>query len=96
MRFAKAARGHWGIENTCHWTLDMTFREDESRTRDRYVGENLAWLRRFALRLLKQHTNTSLAMKRTQAGWCVSFLSEVLFISTTYWALGVEAVVSTA
>ena len=83
--FAKAARGHWGIENTCHWTLDMTFREDESRTRDRHVCENLAWLRRFALGLLKQHPNTktSLAMKRRQAGWCVSFLSEVLFKSTT-------------
>ncbi len=83
--FAKAVRGHWGIENTCHWTLDMTFREDESRTRDRHVGENLAWLRRFSLGLLKQHPNTktSLAMKRRQAGWCVSFLSEVLFNSTT-------------
>jgi predicted transposase YbfD/YdcC len=83
--FAKAVRGHWGIENTCHWTLDMTFREDESRTRDRHVGENLAWLRRFALGLLTQHPNTktSLAMKRRQAGWCVSFLSEVLFNSTT-------------
>lgn len=83
--FAKAARGHWGIENTCHWTLDMTFREDESRTRDRHVCENLAWLRRFALGLLKQHPNTktSLVMKRRQAGWCVSFLSEVLFNSTT-------------
>lgn len=79
--FAKTARGHWGIENTCHWTLDMTFREDESRTRDRHLGENLAWLRRFALGLLKQHPNTktSLAMKRRKAGWCVSFLSEVLF-----------------
>lgn len=79
--FAKAARGHWGIENTCHWTLDMIFREDESRTRDRHLGENLAWLRRFALGLLKQHPNTktSLAMKRRKAGWCVSFLSEVLF-----------------
>jgi predicted transposase YbfD/YdcC len=83
--FAKAVRGHWGIENTCHWTLDMTFREDENRTRDRHVCENLAWLRRFALGLLKQHPNTktSLAMKRRQAGWCVSFLSEVLVNSTT-------------
>ena len=81
--FAKAARGHWGIENTCHWTLDMTFREDENRTRDRNVCENLAWLRRFALGLLKQHPNTktSLAMKRRKAGWCVSFLAEVLFNS---------------
>jgi predicted transposase YbfD/YdcC len=83
--FAKAVRGHWGIENACHWTLDMTFREDESRTRDRCVGENLAWLRRFALGLLRQHPDakTSLAMKRRKAGWSVSFLSEVLFSTTT-------------
>ena len=83
--FAKASRGHWGIENTCHWTLDMTFREDESRTRERSICENLAWLRRFALSLLKQHPNTktSLAMKRRQAGWCVSFLSEVLFTTAS-------------
>ena len=33
-RFARAVRGHWGIENTCHWTLDVTYREDESRIRD--------------------------------------------------------------
>ena len=56
------------------------------RTRDRHVGENLAWLRRFALGLLKQHPNTktSLAMKCRQAGWCVSFLSEVLDNPTTW------------
>ena len=95
--FAKAVRGHWGIENTCHWTLDMTFREDESRTRDRHVCENLAWLRRFALGLFKQHPNTktSRAMKRRQAGWCVSFFSEVLFNSTTEWALTLPAATPT-
>jgi predicted transposase YbfD/YdcC len=84
-RFAKAVRGHWGIENSCHWVLDMTFREDEQRTRERTLGENLAWLRRFALGLLKQHpdTKTSLAMKRRQAGWNVEFLAEVLFGQST-------------
>ena len=62
----------------------MTFREDENRTRDRNVCENLAWLRRFTLGLLKQHPNAklSLAMKRRKAGWCLTFLSEVLFKST--------------
>jgi predicted transposase YbfD/YdcC len=79
-RFARAVRGHWGIENTCHWSLDMTFREDESRARERHVAENLSWLRRFALGLLKQHPDnkTSLVMKRRQCGWSTAFLTEVL------------------
>ncbi len=83
--FAKAVRGHWGIENTCHWSLDMTFREDESRTRDRHVAENLAWLRRFTLGLLKQHPSKkhSLVMKRRMAGWNPAFLTEILFGTTT-------------
>jgi predicted transposase YbfD/YdcC len=33
-RFAKSIRNHWGIENACHWSLDVTYREDESRSRD--------------------------------------------------------------
>lgn len=36
----------------------MTFREDESRARDRHLGVNLAWLRRFAIELLERHPNT--------------------------------------
>ena len=83
--FARASRSHWGIENTCHWTLDMIFREDESRARDRRIAENLAWLRRFALGLLKRHPNKklSLAMKRRMAGWSTDFLSQILFQQTT-------------
>lgn len=79
--FAKVVRNHWGIENTCHWSLDVTFREDASRARDRNVAENLSWLRRFALGLLKQHPDqkTSLVMKRRKCGWSTDFLSEVLF-----------------
>src|SRR5579862_2078914 len=64
-RFARAVRSHWGIENGCHWTLDMTFREDESRIRDRCLRENVAWLNRLALSLLKQHpSRDSIVMKR--------------------------------
>jgi predicted transposase YbfD/YdcC len=78
-RFARAVRGHWGIENTCHWSLDMTFREDESRTRERHLRENLAWLNRFALSLLKQHPGRqSLVMKRRSCGWSDAFLMEVV------------------
>ena len=53
-RFGEAVRGHWGIESM-HWVLDVTFREDDSRTRERTLGNNLSWLRRFAVTLLKRH-----------------------------------------
>ena len=54
-RLARAVRGHWGIENGCHWILDVTYREDESRIREEALRENFAWLNRFTLSLLKQH-----------------------------------------
>jgi predicted transposase YbfD/YdcC len=78
-RFARAVRSHWAIENGCHWTLDMTFREDESRIRDQHLRENMAWLNRLALSLLKQHpSRDSIAMKRRSCGWSTDFLLEVL------------------
>jgi predicted transposase YbfD/YdcC len=82
-QFARAVRGHWSIENGCHWSLDMTFREDESRLRDRHLRENFAWLNRFALSLLKQHPGRqSLVMKRRSCGWSDAFLMEVVTGST--------------
>jgi predicted transposase YbfD/YdcC len=78
-RFARAVRGHWGIENSCHWSLDMTFREDESRIRDRNLRENFAWLNRFLLSLLKQHpSKNSVVGKRRGCAWNDDFLLEVL------------------
>ena len=78
-RFARAVRGHWGIENTCHWTLDVTYGEDQSRIRDIHMRENFAWLNRFTLSLLKQHSSKdSIAMKRRHCGWNETFLTEVL------------------
>ena len=77
-QFARAVRGHWGIENGCHWILDMTFREDESRLREPHVRENFAWLNRFVLSLLKQHPRKdSVAMKRRACGWSDDFMLEV-------------------
>jgi predicted transposase YbfD/YdcC len=51
--FARAVRSHWGIENKLHWTMDVSFREDQSRVRTGCAAENLATLRRLALNLLK-------------------------------------------
>lgn len=81
--FARAVRGHWSIENTCHWTLDMIFREDESRIRHQNARDNFSWLRRFALSLLKQHPGRqSIAMKRQNCSWSETFLMEVVTGST--------------
>jgi predicted transposase YbfD/YdcC len=81
--FAQTVRGHWAIETTLHWCLDITFREDESRLRDRIAGENLAWLRRFGLGLLKQHNSKdSVAMRRRKAGWNDHFLMQILGMPT--------------
>jgi len=78
-RFARAIRSHWGIENSCHWSLDMIYREDESRIREPQMRENFAWLNRFTLSLLKQHPGKdSIAMKRRGCGWSNDFLLEVL------------------
>ena len=68
--YASSARGHWGIENTLHWTLDMTFREDECRIRKDHGPENFATLRRFVIGMLKQDkTKGSIRKKRKRAAW---------------------------
>jgi predicted transposase YbfD/YdcC len=77
-RFGEAVRGHWGIESM-HWVLDVTFREDDSRTRERTLGNNLSWLRRFAVTLLKHHpVNDSLRGKMLRCLMNTEFLTEVL------------------
>lgn len=78
--FAHSSRGHWGIENTLHWCLDVTFREDDSRVRERNLTNNLAWLKRFAISLLKQvQDKRSVAMRRRHCGWNADYLAQVLF-----------------
>jgi len=78
-RFAQSVRGHWGIENSLHWVLDVTFNEDQSRARERSLADNLSWLRRFAISLLKQHpSQDSIKGKSQIAGWSNDFLMQVL------------------
>jgi len=81
-RFAEAVRGHWSIESM-HWVLDVTFREDDSRARERTLGNNLSWLRRFAVTLLKRHpANDSLKGKMLRCGYSTDFLTEVLTLNS--------------
>jgi len=83
-RFAQSVRGHWGIENSLHWVLDVTFDEDQSRARDRRLADNLSWLRRFAISLLKQHPSKhSIVGKSEIAGWDNAFLLQVLTTQQT-------------
>lgn len=78
-RFAHAVRSHWGVENGCHWSLDIIYREDESRIRHKHLRENVAWLNRLTLSLLKQHPGKeSTVLKRRCCGWSDEFLMEVL------------------
>jgi hypothetical protein len=70
--------------NSQHWVLDIAFREDESRIRDRYLRENFAWLNRFLLSLLKQHPGkNSVVGRRRGCAWNDDFLLEVLTGTTT-------------
>lgn len=79
-RFAEAVRSHWAIESM-HWVLDVTFREDDSRTRERTLGNNLSWLRRFAVTLLKRHPiDDSIRGKMLRCGYNTDFLTEVLHL----------------
>jgi predicted transposase YbfD/YdcC len=80
-RFAEAVRGHWGIESM-HWILDVTFREDDSRSRERTLANNLGWLRRFAITLLKQHpAKDSIRGKMLQCSYSTDVLTEVLTLN---------------
>jgi predicted transposase YbfD/YdcC len=83
-RLGTAIRGHWSIENGLHWVLDVVFREDARRVYDRTAAENVAFLNRLALSLLRGDTGkSSLKVKRKRAGWSLPYLMQLLgFYST--------------
>lgn len=81
--FAKAVRNHWGIENGLHWTLDMAFREDESRIRKGHAPENFAVLRHIALNLIKNEKTFkgSVNTKQLKASWNKLYLEKIIKVN---------------
>ena len=80
-RFAKAVRAHWGVENDLHWSLDISFREDESRIREPQAAENFTVLRHIALARLKNEKTLKrgIKTKRLKAGWDEKYRAKLLF-----------------
>jgi len=81
----KFIRQHWGIENQCHWILDVTWKEDASRIRKNHAAKNVALLRKLALNLLKADTTVkdTVRGKRLQATFCEKILSQFLGIESS-------------
>jgi len=77
--FADSVRGHWAIENNLHWTLDVTFNEDQSRLRAGHGAKNMAVVRHFALNLVRQVADKrSIKRRRKRASWDPKYLLEIL------------------
>ena len=79
-KIGQAIRKHWGVENSLHWSLDVTFNEDRCRIRKDNAAENFAVVRHIALNLLKKEktAKVGIKIKRSKAGWDVGYLARVL------------------
>ena len=79
-KLAGHLRSHWGIENSLHWVLDVTFREDDSRIRKGNGPEISSMFRKLALNILQRDTTlkSSIRGKRLQAGWNNEVLEAIL------------------
>jgi predicted transposase YbfD/YdcC len=79
-KFAEAVRGHWAVENSCHWVLDVVFGEDGSRVRAGQAAENFATLRRIVNNLLQHERSVKRGVKakRLKAALDENYLLKVL------------------
>ncbi len=78
--FANAARAHWGVENSLHWVLDVTFKEDDSRIRTGCAPENFNIIRQLSINLLKKEpSKLSIKRKRFKASLSDKFREDVIF-----------------
>lgn len=77
--FNLLARGHWSIENQLHWHLDVTFKEDASRSRKGYASQNLSCIRKLALQVVKNFSDKiSLRRKRFLASISPDYMLKIL------------------
>ena len=85
---AHAEQGHWGIENSLHWVLDIAFREEEPRIRKDHAPANFATIRHMALNLLRKETSLRRSIKRIRlkAGWDTDYLETILGGVRAKWA----------
>lgn len=78
-RAAAAVRGHWAIENSLHWVLDVTFSEDQSRLRKGHGARNMAVVRHFAINLVRSAKDgKSIKLRRKNAAWDTGYLETLL------------------
>jgi len=78
-RAAEAVRGHWAIENSLHWVLDVTFGDDQSRLRTGHGAKNMAVVRHFAINLARAvNDKRSIKLRRKRAGWDTQYLATIL------------------
>lgn len=76
---ANAVRGHWRIENSLHWVLDVVFNDDLARVRKGHGAKNMAVVRHFAINLVRQATDKlSLKTRRKKAGWSPDYLASII------------------
>lgn len=79
-KIARAIRGHWHIENSLHWVLDVTFDEDRCRVRKDNAPANMATLRHIVLNMIKQEKSFkgSIKTKRLKAAWENNYLLKII------------------
>lgn len=78
-RAAQAVRGHWLVENALHWTLDVIFKDDQSRLRKGHGANNMAIVRHFAINLVRAvNDKRSIKLRRKRARWSSEYLASIL------------------
>ena len=79
-RIGAAIRGHWRIENSLHWVLDVVFNEDKARNRKNHSASNMTIIRHMAVNLVKadKSSKNSIRGRRLKAGWDDNYLLKLI------------------